>query len=67
MAGSRRQNCSMDLKGIPRKQVNYRGKVLEEFDIDAAIARKPKIIIVDELAHTNVPGSRHPKRYQDIQ
>ncbi|MBZ9603931.1 sensor histidine kinase [Phyllobacterium chamaecytisi] len=55
------------LEGIPRKQVNYRGKVLEEFDIDAAIARKPKIIIVDELAHTNVPGSRHPKRYQDIE
>jgi two-component system sensor histidine kinase KdpD len=55
------------LEGIPRKQVNYRGKVLEEFDIDAAIVRKPKIIIVDELAHTNVPGSRHPKRYQDIE
>jgi two-component system, OmpR family, sensor histidine kinase KdpD len=55
------------LEGIPRKQVNYRGKVLEEFDIDAAIARKPKILVVDELAHTNVPGSRHPKRYQDIE
>ena len=55
------------LEGIPRKQVNYRGKVLEEFDIDAAIARKPKILVVDELAHSNVPGSRHPKRYQDIE
>ncbi|CAN7191504.1 sensor histidine kinase KdpD [Phyllobacterium sp. LjRoot231] len=55
------------LEGIPRKQVSYRGKVLEEFDIDAAIARKPKILVVDELAHSNVPGSRHPKRYQDIE
>ena len=67
MAGSRRAELLDGLEGIPRKQVNYRGKVLEEFDIDAAIARKPKIIIVDELAHTNVPGSRHPKRYQDIE
>ncbi|MDR6631991.1 two-component system sensor histidine kinase KdpD [Phyllobacterium sp. 1468] len=55
------------LEGISRKQINYRGKVLEEFDIDAAIARRPKILVVDELAHTNVPGSRHPKRYQDIE
>lgn len=55
------------LEVIPRKQVLYRDRSLEEFDIDAAIARKPKILIVDELAHTNVPGSRHPKRYQDIE
>jgi two-component system sensor histidine kinase KdpD len=55
------------LESIPRKQVRYRGKVLEEFDIDASIARKPKILVVDELAHSNVPGSRHPKRYQDIE
>ncbi len=55
------------LEVIPRKQVTYRDRLLEEFDIDAAIARKPKILIVDELAHTNVPGSRHPKRYQDIE
>lgn len=55
------------LEVIPRKEVVYRERVLEEFDIDAAIARKPKILIVDELAHTNVPGSRHPKRYQDVE
>lgn len=55
------------LEVIPRRQVTYRDRSLEEFDIDAAIARKPKILVVDELAHTNVPGSRHPKRYQDIE
>ncbi|WP_027230818.1 sensor histidine kinase KdpD [Phyllobacterium sp. UNC302MFCol5.2] len=58
------------LKGldvIPRKEVTYRERLLEEFDIDAAIARKPKVLIVDELAHTNVPGSRHPKRHQDVE
>ncbi|MBZ9656127.1 sensor histidine kinase [Phyllobacterium lublinensis] len=55
------------LEIIPRKQVNYRGRHLEEFDLDAAIARKPNILVVDELAHTNASGSRHPKRYQDIE
>lgn len=55
------------LEVIPRRKVVYRDRPLEEFDIDAAIARKPEILVVDELAHTNVPGSRHPKRYQDIE
>lgn len=51
---------------LPRKPVSYRGRTLMEFDIDAAIARRPKLLIVDELAHSNPPDSRHPKRYQDI-
>src|SRR5262249_50158454 len=44
----------------------YRGAVLEEMDVDAILARKPQLVLVDELAHTNVPGARHPKRYQDV-
>ncbi|PSH66725.1 sensor histidine kinase KdpD [Phyllobacterium brassicacearum] len=55
------------LEILPRKQVGYRERQLEEFDLDAAIVRKPKILVVDELAHTNAPRSRHPKRYQDIE
>ncbi|NJM55684.1 MAG: sensor histidine kinase KdpD [Verrucomicrobiae bacterium] len=52
---------------LPRKPIAYRGRTLMEFDIDGAISRRPKLLIVDELAHSNPPGSRHPKRYQDIQ
>lgn len=52
---------------VPRKQVAYHGHTLTEFDIDAALARKPKLLIVDEYAHTNVPESRHAKRWQDIE
>ena len=51
---------------MPRKQVDYRGRVLEEFDIDAALARRPALLLVDELAHTNARGSRHTKRWQDV-
>jgi len=51
---------------IPRKPIDYRGTVLEEMDLEAILARKPTLVLVDELAHTNVPGSRHPKRYQDV-
>jgi two-component system sensor histidine kinase KdpD len=51
---------------LPRKRVEYRERVIEEFDLDAALARKPAVLLVDELAHTNAPGSRHPKRYQDV-
>lgn len=51
---------------IPRKQLEYRGTTLEEMDLDAILARKPKLALVDELAHTNAPGSRHTKRYQDV-
>jgi two-component system, OmpR family, sensor histidine kinase KdpD len=54
------------LEALPRRKVEYRGRTIEEFDIDAALARKPQLIIVDELAHTNAPDSRHPKRWQDV-
>jgi two-component system, OmpR family, sensor histidine kinase KdpD len=50
---------------IPRKKIDYRGVTLQEMDIDAILARRPQLVLVDELAHTNAPGSRHPKRYQD--
>jgi two-component system sensor histidine kinase KdpD len=51
---------------IPRRKVEHRGVTLEEMDLDALLARHPKLALVDELAHTNVPGSRHAKRYQDV-
>jgi two-component system sensor histidine kinase KdpD len=52
---------------LPRKPTVYVNRILDEFDIDAALRRHPSLILVDELAHTNVPGSRHPKRYQDVE
>ena len=54
------------LEVLPRRQVEYSGAVLREFDLDAALRRKPVLILVDELAHTNAPGSRHKKRWQDV-
>ncbi len=54
------------LEVMPRRPVDYRGTTLSEFDIDSALKRKPAIILVDELAHTNAPGSRHKKRWQDV-
>jgi two-component system sensor histidine kinase KdpD len=51
---------------IPRKQIEYRGTKLAEMDLEAVLARKPRLVLVDEFAHTNAPGSRHPKRYQDV-
>ncbi|WP_315742907.1 MULTISPECIES: sensor histidine kinase KdpD [unclassified Bradyrhizobium] len=55
------------LEVIPRKRIAYKDQVLEEMDLDAVIARRPQLALVDELAHTNVPGSRHPKRYLDVE
>lgn len=55
------------LEVIPRKRLEYRGQVVEEMDLDAVIARRPKIALVDELAHTNAPPCRHPKRYLDVE
>ena len=52
---------------IPRRKVSYRGIVIEEMDLDAVLARHPSVVLVDELAHTNVPGSRNAKRYQDVE
>ncbi|HYK84330.1 MAG TPA: universal stress protein [Ktedonobacteraceae bacterium] len=56
-----------DLVVLPRKQITYRGVTLEEMDTDAIIDRHPKVVLVDELAHTNAPGSKHAKRYQDVE
>src|SRR3989440_4801499 len=56
-----------DLEVLPRKKVTYRGVTLEEMDTEAIIARHPKVALIDELAHTNVPGSKHAKRYQDVE
>ncbi|MBA2247142.1 MAG: sensor histidine kinase KdpD [Chloroflexia bacterium] len=56
-----------DLEVVPRKAVPYRSIALEEMDVDAIVARNPEIVLVDELAHTNAPGSRFPKRYQDVE
>jgi two-component system sensor histidine kinase KdpD len=55
-----------DLEVVPRRQIEYRGVTLEELDVDAVIARRPKVCVVDELAHTNIPGSRNEKRHQDV-
>lgn len=52
---------------LPMKDISYKGAVLQEMDIDSVLKRKPGLAIVDELAHTNAPGSRHPKRYQDVE
>jgi two-component system sensor histidine kinase KdpD len=56
-----------DLEQVPRRRIEYRGVTLEEMDLDALLARRPTVALVDELAHTNAPGSRHPKRYQDVE
>src|SRR5947209_8148138 len=55
------------LEILPRRRLDYRDQVLEEMDLDALIARRPQLALVDELAHTNAPGSRHPKRYLDVE
>jgi two-component system sensor histidine kinase KdpD len=55
------------LESVPRKKIEYKGTVFEEMDVDAILARKPEVVLVDELAHTNIPGSKHRKRYEDVQ
>ncbi len=55
------------LEAVPRKKIDYKGTLFEEMDIDAILARRPHVVLVDELAHTNIPGSRHRKRYEDVQ
>lgn len=56
-----------DLELLPRRSLAYQGKQLQEFDLDAALAQHPDVLLLDELAHSNVSGSRHPKRWQDVQ
>lgn len=55
------------LEKIPRRQIEYKGAIFEEMDVDAILARRPQVVLVDELAHTNIPGSKHRKRYEDVQ
>jgi two-component system, OmpR family, sensor histidine kinase KdpD len=56
-----------ELEIIPRRRVEYRGTTIEEMDLDAILQRRPQLVLVDELAHTNAPGSRHPKRFSDVE
>ena len=56
-----------NLEQVPRRKIEYRGVVLEEMDLDAILARRPSVVLVDELAHTNAPGSQFSKRYQDVE
>jgi two-component system, OmpR family, sensor histidine kinase KdpD len=55
------------LEAVKRKQLDYKGTLFEEMDVDAILERKPEVVLVDELAHTNIPGSKHRKRYEDVQ
>src|SRR5262245_40661964 len=55
------------LEVVPRARVDYHGITVEEMDVEAVLARKPQVVLVDELAHTNAPGGRNEKRYQDVQ
>ena len=56
-----------ELEQVPRRRIEYRGVTLEEMDTDAVLARRPTVVLVDELAHTNAPGSKCEKRYQDVE
>lgn len=60
------ENFRYHFEKLPRQKINYHGKDLEEFDLDAALSRNPGLILMDEMAHTNIPGLRHNKRWQDI-
>jgi two-component system sensor histidine kinase KdpD len=58
---------AQQLEAVPRVKLEYKGTIFEEMDVDAIIARHPQVVLVDELAHTNIPGSKHRKRYEDVQ
>ncbi len=61
------EELAHQLESVPRKKIEYKGTIFEEMDVDAILARHPGVVLVDELAHTNIPGSKHRKRYEDIQ
>ncbi len=61
------QELANQLEEVQRKQLDYKGTLFEEMDVDAILERKPEVVLVDELAHTNIPGSKHRKRYEDVQ
>lgn len=58
---------AIGLESLPRREIEYRGTTMTDMDLDAILARSPQLVLVDELAHTNAPGLRHPKRYQDVE
>jgi two-component system sensor histidine kinase KdpD len=61
------EELAPELESVPRRSIEYKGTIFEEMDVDAIIARHPTVVLVDELAHTNIPGSKHRKRYEDVQ
>ncbi|HEY6945021.1 MAG TPA: sensor histidine kinase KdpD [Candidatus Acidoferrum sp.] len=60
------EELAQQLERVPRRKIEYKGTVFEEMDVDAILARRPGVALVDELAHTNIPGSKHRKRYEDV-
>ena len=60
------EELASQLETVPRRKIEYKGTIFEEMDVDAVIARRPEVVLVDELAHTNIPGSKHRKRYEDV-
>src|SRR5580698_10742882 len=65
----RKATCELavQLEAVPRRKIEYKGTIFEEMDVDAILARHPQVVLLDELAHTNIPGSKHRKRYEDVQ
>jgi two-component system sensor histidine kinase KdpD len=61
------EELASQLEAVPRRKIEYKGTLFEEMDVDAVLARKPAVALVDELAHTNIPGSKNRKRYEDVQ
>jgi two-component system sensor histidine kinase KdpD len=61
------EELAQQLESVPRKKIEYKGTIFEEMDVDAILARHPGVVLVDELAHTNIPDSKHRKRYEDVQ
>jgi len=61
------EELAEQLERVPRKKIEYKGTIFEEMDVDAILERRPAVALVDELAHTNIPGSKHRKRYEDVQ
>ena len=61
------EELAQQLETVPRREIEYKGTIFEEMDVDAILERRPEVVLVDELAHTNIPGSKHRKRYEDVQ
>ena len=59
-------DLAQQLEAVPRKKIEYKGTIFEEMDVEAILVRRPAVVLVDELAHTNIPGSKHRKRYEDV-